>query len=808
MDLQIPGYKILHVLGRGGMATVYLAEQEIFEREVALKVMSRHLADDPAFGRRFLREAKIVSRLLHPHIVTVHDVGVHEGAYYLAMEYVDGPDLRQARDSLTLEEKIRVVKEIASALQFASSKGYVHRDIKPENIMLHAQDLRSVLMDFGIARAAESDLTVTQTGIAVGTPHYMSPEQARGHPVDGRTDLYSLGVVFYYLLTGAVPYHADSAVAIGIKHISDPIPRLPSQLTLLQPIVDKLMAKLPEHRFQTAGQLIEVLNKLSPSALARADQKYQQMLRRTGNHPSQRASASEATRQLPSSATQPRQAAIDASGPHDTQLHDSRYAEESGEQEAPIYTDYRDNGHYQSSGQHDYPDHDPYPPYYEEESSGYWRKAGGIAAVLATVIFGFWWLAPDHADLSRLLPGLELKQAAEQPEAEAVSPSEPEPQPQPEVKPNPQPKPEPEPVVAVLEQPKPKPAEEPAPQPVATMPEPKPAPKPKPQPVVQAQPKPEPTVAADPPQQQPATQVSEASPPRPLGRLSDGLRSIGENLQELRREVTQDERRIASAPSAEAVAAQVAGVHRLLDQAKFDEARSRYANLPDRGVPVAEREALQQRLQNAERVALLLAEGEDFLAKGRLRIPEGENALERFREVLSLDPRNVPARESLHAIESEILASARQQYLVGDWEDALASTQRVAELNPANVEAKAFLEHLEKIKRSDVATRTTVKRAYQEMQKGNLFAPKRKNAYELFQQARTQPLTAEQAGHGLNELRQVFNERIQRLIRQGEFREAQFEINRAADRVHENDRLQETLRELQARLLQQRQAAR
>jgi len=262
MGLEVPGYKILRTLGRGGMATVYLAEQEIFEREVALKVMSKALAADESFGKRFFREAKIVSQLVHPNIVTVHDVGVYEGNYYLSMEHIDGSDLKQVRHSLSLRKKIRAVLDIAKALEYAGSKGYVHRDIKPENIMFHKSDGRAVLTDFGIARAAETDTSMTQTGTAIGTPHYMSPEQAKGKPVDPRSDIYSLGVVFFLLLTGHVPFDAESAVAIGIKHITEPVPLLPEGLDALQPIIDTLLAKKLDIRYQTASEFIEDMERI------------------------------------------------------------------------------------------------------------------------------------------------------------------------------------------------------------------------------------------------------------------------------------------------------------------------------------------------------------------------------------------------------------------------------------------------------------------------------------------------------------------------------------------------------------------
>ncbi len=249
------------------MATVYLAIQESFQREVALKVMSPSLAEDSEFSERFLREARIVSRLVHPNIVTVHDVGINNGHHYLSMEYVEGHDLKQCLPSLNGQQLLRVMQDMAKALDYAGKKGYVHRDVKPENIMLHDLDGRAVLMDFGIARAADAAVSMTRTGVALGTPHYMSPEQARGRSVDGRSDLYSLGVLFYYMLMGQVPFEAESPVAIGIKHISEVIPRLPAPLAEYQPLIDRLMAKKPGDRYQTGAELLTDLGKLDVAAM-------------------------------------------------------------------------------------------------------------------------------------------------------------------------------------------------------------------------------------------------------------------------------------------------------------------------------------------------------------------------------------------------------------------------------------------------------------------------------------------------------------------------------------------------------------
>ena len=267
MEITIPGFSVKRLIGKGGMAKVYLAEQEVLEREVALKVMAKSLVEDPTFGKRFLSEAKIVSKLVHPNIVTVHDMGEQDGAYYISMEYIEGEELKNARNKLSLRQKLDVICQIAKALEYAAGKGVVHRDIKPENIMLHADDGRAILMDFGIARGVKTDVRVTQTGVAIGTPHYMSPEQAKGKLVDHRSDIYSLGVVFYYLIAGQVPFDGESAVSIGIKHISEEPPLLPPGYELLQPIITILLAKNADHRYQSAREIIDEIRDLDLAAL-------------------------------------------------------------------------------------------------------------------------------------------------------------------------------------------------------------------------------------------------------------------------------------------------------------------------------------------------------------------------------------------------------------------------------------------------------------------------------------------------------------------------------------------------------------
>ncbi|WHI46660.1 serine/threonine-protein kinase [Microbulbifer sp. VAAF005] len=262
-SLQIPGYRILKKINQGGMSSVYLAVQRSVGRQVALKVMSPVLNADPIFSERFQREANIVGQLSHPNIVGIHDIGRYRSLNYIAMDYMPGGSVAEQLGKGGLEplEALNVVRQIAMALDHSHSKGYVHRDLKPENILFR-EDGSAVLSDFGVARAIARTTRMTNSGMVVGTPHYMSPEQARGAAVDGRADLYSLGVVFYEMLTGAVPYQADEAVAIAIKHLTDPVPRLPARHALYQPLLDRFLAKDPDKRFQRGLDIADAADDL------------------------------------------------------------------------------------------------------------------------------------------------------------------------------------------------------------------------------------------------------------------------------------------------------------------------------------------------------------------------------------------------------------------------------------------------------------------------------------------------------------------------------------------------------------------
>ena len=254
-NFDIPGYELYELVGRGGMATVYRALHLNLDREVAIKVMDTSLNTDQTFSERFIREARLSANLVHPHILQIYDVNSVGSLNYISMELLEGGDLGDIiRGALNQRAIYSVMEQMTEALDYASGKGYVHRDIKPSNIMLR-DDNDYVLADFGIAKAANSGTQMTQTGLMIGTPSYMSPEQARGVEVDGRSDLYSLTVLCYEMLTKKLPYDADSAVSTAVKHLTEAIPTLPGHLAVYQPFLNKGLAKNAADRFQTGAEL-------------------------------------------------------------------------------------------------------------------------------------------------------------------------------------------------------------------------------------------------------------------------------------------------------------------------------------------------------------------------------------------------------------------------------------------------------------------------------------------------------------------------------------------------------------------------
>jgi serine/threonine-protein kinase PpkA len=269
VDIKIPGYRILRPIGEGGMASVFLAVQESLDREVALKVMAPALAANSEFTERFLKEGQITAKLSHTNLVTVFDIGSYGSVYYLAAEFIPGGTLRERIDAgLSVAETLDVACDIARGLHFAHQKGFVHRDVKPGNVLFKA-DGTAVLADFGIAKAMDAKSSQTMAGASIGTPDYMSPEQARAEKVDGRSDLYSLGAVIYEMLTGEAPYQASDPFTVALMHVTQPLPQLPPESAWLQPLIDGLMAKDADNRFPTGEALIGAVEQLlaaSPEA--------------------------------------------------------------------------------------------------------------------------------------------------------------------------------------------------------------------------------------------------------------------------------------------------------------------------------------------------------------------------------------------------------------------------------------------------------------------------------------------------------------------------------------------------------------
>ena len=260
-------YRLEDEIGRGGMSIVYRAHDLRLNRAVAIKVLPPELALDPAVRSRFTREAQTSAQLSHPHIVPIYDVGEGNGIAYFVMALVTGGNLAailEQRPLRPVDEVRRIVAEVADALGYAHLRGVIHRDIKADNILLESDGGRSMVTDFGIARAMEGGARLTQTGIAVGTPTYMSPEQAVGERhIDGRSDIYSLGVVGYQMLTGRVPFTASNSMALLLKHVSErPQPVLelrPETPRGLADAIERALAKTPETRWSTAAAFREAV---------------------------------------------------------------------------------------------------------------------------------------------------------------------------------------------------------------------------------------------------------------------------------------------------------------------------------------------------------------------------------------------------------------------------------------------------------------------------------------------------------------------------------------------------------------------
>ncbi|MFK8110838.1 MAG: serine/threonine-protein kinase [Rubripirellula sp.] len=274
---RIGDFQVMRKLGRGGMADVYAARQLTLERDVALKVLRSEFALDKDYIQRFRREARAAARLNDPNIVQVYDVGSVDAIHYIAQELIDGQNLREVLDrdgALSLEDGIEVLVGVASALRVAAEAGITHRDIKPENIMRTSRGVIKVA-DFGLARLGSdmgaTQANLTQAGLTLGTPRYMSPEQVQGQSVDVRSDLYSLGVSMYHLLSGRPPFEADDPLALAFMHLHEtpkPLDRArnrkddkgnPDLPEWMIAVISRLMSKLPKDRFQSPSELLDAV---------------------------------------------------------------------------------------------------------------------------------------------------------------------------------------------------------------------------------------------------------------------------------------------------------------------------------------------------------------------------------------------------------------------------------------------------------------------------------------------------------------------------------------------------------------------
>jgi Tol biopolymer transport system component/predicted Ser/Thr protein kinase len=269
---QLGAYRVIAPLGEGGMAAVYKAYQAGMDRYVALKILPRYFASDPQFVGRFEQEAKVLANLLHPHILPVHDYGEADGYTYIVMPFVESGTLADLLKGgpLPLPQMRRVISQVGDALDYAHSQGVIHRDVKPSNVLVDQRG-NCLLTDFGIAKMVEGSIHLTRTGGIVGTPAYMSPEQIQGEALDGRSDVYSLGIMLYEMATGRPPYRAETPPAIFVKHLHDPLPP-PRSLNAALPhaverVILKALAKRREDRYPGAAEMVRALQMAIPDSL-------------------------------------------------------------------------------------------------------------------------------------------------------------------------------------------------------------------------------------------------------------------------------------------------------------------------------------------------------------------------------------------------------------------------------------------------------------------------------------------------------------------------------------------------------------
>ena len=280
---QLGQYQVIEPLGEGGMAAVYKAFQPGMERYVALKILPRVFADDPTFVGRFKQEAQVIAKLTHINILPIFDFGTADGYTYIVMPYIKTGDLSDVMrgDPLPLPFVRKIISQIGDALQYAHSHGLVHRDIKPSNILIDERE-NCLLSDFGIAKIVGSSMQFTQTGAIIGTPAYMSPEQINGEELDGRNDIYSLGIVLYEMVTGRPPFKAETPPAILVKHLHDPMPPprkyAPDISEELEAVILKSLARDREDRYTNVSEMVQALKRAIPEDLVLKSEVFEEKL--------------------------------------------------------------------------------------------------------------------------------------------------------------------------------------------------------------------------------------------------------------------------------------------------------------------------------------------------------------------------------------------------------------------------------------------------------------------------------------------------------------------------------------------------
>jgi DNA-binding response OmpR family regulator len=267
--VTIRGQRFIRSIAQGSISSVYLAESERAGALVVLKVLRKVPDQDEGHGTfdRFLQEYEVVAKVEHPNVVRIYDLGIADDHAYIAMEYFPAGDLRQRmRNNINPAEALGYLRQMAAALQAIHAVGVLHRDLKPGNVMLR-NDSTLALIDFGLAKQLKLDMEITATGEIFGTPYYMSPEQGHGAQVDERSDLYSVGVIFYEMLTGKKPYLASTPMAVIYKHSHSPLPALEPESAFLEPLAHKLLAKEPRDRFQSATELLEAIDMMDGASM-------------------------------------------------------------------------------------------------------------------------------------------------------------------------------------------------------------------------------------------------------------------------------------------------------------------------------------------------------------------------------------------------------------------------------------------------------------------------------------------------------------------------------------------------------------